>query len=188
MTYLQSYSIHSAYGLLAALLAILLWTPPAAAQGTVVRVDAKSLVKLKAIPSPARVDVADDVTEVDVARDGAELQDEIRVRPADVDIADTALIFTNTTGQLGGVRCIARTQDGAVVGRTFTALPPNGLRYVRASDFSEGRDYVGHATCISKGRPVATAVLFGEEITDLKTETTRRGRYMVHRFPVIATY
>lgn len=191
MTNLQPYSINPAYGLLAALLAMLLWAPPATSQTkglSVARVAASDAVRIKGIPSPARVAVNEDAPEIDVARDGAELQDEIRVRPTDVDIADTALIFTNTTAQQGGVRCIARGQDGAVVGRTYTTLPPNGLRYVRASDFSEGRDFVGHAMCVSKGRPVVTAVLFGEEITDLKTKTRRRGRYMIHRFPVIATY
>ena len=105
----------------------------------------------------------------------------------DTDSADTALVFTNKGYTRVGVWCTAYDSDGHVVGRANIYVPGNGLRYLRASDFSDGRDFVGHAECKSNGHAAATAVLFGAEITDLPATSRRRGRGMHHRFPRIAT-
>jgi len=129
-----------------------------------------------------------EVPEIDIERDGDALRDEIRPRPIDTDIADTALVFTNETAAIVEVKCIARNQNGTVVGRTRTRLPAHGLRYLRASDFSDGRDFIGHATCKSSGHVAATAMLFGVEISDLPSTSRRRGRGMHHKFSLIATY
>ena len=174
------------YWIVAALLAALVWVPVASAQSptlTTSRVASTNVRAVAAVP-----DGADEVPEVDLSRDAFELRDEIRVRPADVDVADTAIIFTSHARRTVDVKCIARDHDGNVVGRTRTQVPPRGLRYIRASDFSEGRDFVGHAECKSNRRVTANAVFFGVEITDLFSHSKRRGRAMYHRFPVIATY
>jgi len=170
-------------GATAALLVALLWAPSISAQPA----------RRGIAPRPAPVQPAADpavlaVPEIDVERDGDALRDEIRPRPVDTDIADTALIFTNQSADVVHVKCLARDQGGSVIGRTVTRVPANGLRYVRASDFSDGRDFVGHADCKSNGRVTATAMLFGAEISDLPTTSRRRGRGMVHDFSLIATY
>lgn len=128
------------------------------------------------------------VPEIDIDRDGDALRDEIRPRPADTDIADTALVFTSHVAKVVDVKCVARDQSGSVVGRIRTRLPAHGLRYLRASDFSDGRDFVGHAKCKSNGHVTATGMLFGAEITDLPSKSRRRGRGMQHEFALIATY
>ena len=167
-----------------ALLAALLWAPLADAQ------PARRGPALRPSPAvlPPLAGAELQVPEIDVDRDGDALRDEIRPRPVDSDIADTALVFTNLTGNHVDVPCIARDQSGSLIGRTRTRLPARGLRYLRASDFSDGRDFVGHAECKSNGHAAATAVLFGAEITDLPATSRRRGRGMHHRFPLIATY
>jgi len=166
-----------------ALLAALLWAPLVSAQ------PARRGPAVRPAPVAPVLDAAElQMPEIDIDRDGDALRDEIRPRPIDTDIADTALIFTNLTPNHVYVTCIARDQSGTLIGRTRTRLPSRGLRYVRASDFSDGRDFVGHAECKSNGQAVATAVLFGAEITDLSATSRRRGRGMHHRFPVIATY
>ena len=131
---------------------------------------------------------ADDVPVIEVDRDGDQLRDEIRPRPIDTDRADTALVFTNRSNRAVEIRCISREHNGSIVGQAGTAVPPHGLRYIRASDFSGGRDYLGSAQCKSDRRVSSSAILFGEEITQLDSESRRRGRGMYHFFPVIATY
>ena len=81
------------YWIVAALLAALVWVPVASAQSptlTTSRVASTNVRAVAAVP-----DDADEVPEVDLSRDAFELRDEIRVRPADVDVADTAIIFTS---------------------------------------------------------------------------------------------
>ena len=167
----------------AALLVALIWAPAISAQ------PARRGIAPRAVPTRPAVDPAElAVPEIEVERLGEDLRDEIRPRPVDTDVADTALVFTNHTGGVVYVKCVARDQGGNVVGRTRTRLPANGLRYLRASDFSNDRDFVGHATCKSTGHVTATGMLFGEEITDLPSQSRRQGRGMLHQFPLIATY
>ena len=166
-----------------ALLVALLWAPSISAQ------PARRGIAPRPMPVRPAVDPAElAVPEIDVERDGEALRDEIRPRPVETDIADTALVFTSHAADVVRVKCVARDQSGTVVGRIVTRLPAHGLRYIRASDFSDGRDFVGHADCKSDGRITATGMLFGVEITDLPTKSRRRGRGMVHEYPLIATY
>jgi len=166
-----------------ALLVALMWAPAISAQ------PARRGMAPRAVPVRPAVDPAElDVPQIDIERDGDALRDEIRPRPHDTDVADTALVFTSHVAQVVYVKCVARDQSGTVVGRTRTRLPARGLRYLRASDFSDGRDFVGHADCKSSGHVTATGILFGAEITDLPSKSRRRGRGMQHEFPLIATY
>ena len=135
---------------------------------------------------PSDLAPSDEVPEIEIDRDGDALSEEIRPRPTDTDIADTALVFTNQTRHRVEVRCLARNDDGETIGRARIVVPGGGLRYLRASDLSEGADFVGSALCKSAARVVATAMLFGVEISDLPSRSVQWGK--VHRFPLIATY
>lgn len=178
-----------------ALLATALLSAPAFGAGPS-RLDAASDLRVAAatasdrdtVPRTSSAISSSDIETIEVDRNGDELRDEIRPRPTDVDITDTALVFTNRSHKVVKVRCISRTQDGAIIGQATTTVPAYGLRYIRASDFSEGRDYVGSAACKSNGRVVSGAILFGEEITQLNSDSRRRGRGMAHFFPVVVTY
>jgi len=168
----------------ALLASALLCAPAAWANPTAVRASDVARAPLAAVA----VAVADDVPVVEVDRDGDQLRDEIRPRPIDTDRADTALVFTSRSQRMVEIRCISREHNGSIVGQAGTAVPPYGLRYIRASDFSGGRDYLGSAECKSDRRVASSAILFGEEITRLDSKSRRRGRGMSHFFPVVATY
>ena len=105
---------------------------------------------------------------VEIGRDVAALSDEIRPRPKDIDVADTILVFTSSNRRVRVVRCVARDGQGQAVGRTLTRVPAHGQSYIRASDISNGQDFVGHVQCSTRGgRIMPTAVFLGPEITDL---------------------
>ena len=84
------------------------------------------------------------------------------------------------------MRCLARNDDGETIGRARIVVPGGGLRYLRASDLSDGADFVGSALCKSAARVDATAMLFGVGVSDLPSRSVRRGK--VHRFPLVAAY
>ena len=134
------------------------------------------------------VSAANELPEFDVDRDADALRDEIRPRPKDVDVADTVMVFTNTTGARRQVRCVAYDRTGAPIGRTRTRIPGNGVRYILASDLSNGRDFVGHAVCNTAGLVIPSALLLGPEIENLNTRIERFEGATRLRFPVIATY
>jgi len=123
--------------------------------------------------------------EVEIDRDAADLKDEIRPRPVDTDVADTVLTFTNVSSEkVAKIKCQARNRAGEVMGNLRVVIQPNAVKYVLASDFSDGRDFVGHAVCRAKRSVLPAAIFLGPDITDLPTHK-RKGTY---RFPLIATY
>lgn len=130
------------------------------------------------------VETADDGVEID--RTSAELGDELRPRDVDRDIADTALVFTNFSGTSARVRCVAYDRDGHAVGRAWVGVPALGVRYLLASDFANGADFIGHARCGTSRAVRGTAVFLGGGITDLPAIQPRpySGRI---RFPLVAT-
>ena len=137
-------------------------------------------------------DLSDDgvsgVRDINVVRDASDLPRDIRPRPIDEDTADTALLFTNNDATHVRVKCIARNMHGEIIGRLRTRIAGNGLAYLRASDFSNGRDFVGHAECKTSGHTSGTAVLVGLNVTNLDVESRQSGHVTLHNFPVIATY
>ena len=139
-----------------------------------------ALAALLAMPSIAS---AQSVAEVEIDNDPDLLTDELR--DPDPDIADTFMIFTSQHGRRAIVRCVARDKNGVVVGRSLTRVPAHGLRYVRASQMSNGVDFIGSVNCRTRGRVIPTTVFLGPvQITDLKA---RRVGYRLN-FPVVAHY
>lgn len=89
----------------------------------------------------------DDVPEgVEVTRDAAELQEALHP-PQDIDLTDTALVFTNPSEKPGFVTCAGLNANGQKVGRIWLRVPANGLRFVFASDLSDDVDFIGSARC-----------------------------------------
>ena len=87
------------------------------------------------------------------------------------------------------VSCVAIDGNGNILGRGYTVVPSNGLRYLRASDLSNGIDYVGSALCKADGRAEASAVFLAPSaITSLKVRQRGRRGGMLFRFPVVASY
>ncbi|MCH2172966.1 hypothetical protein MK489_19485 [Myxococcota bacterium] len=139
--------------------------------------------------SAARSDAAaSDVREIDVVRDASDLPRDIRPRPIDDNTADTLLLFTNNDPDPVRVKCLARNTYGEVIGRARTGIAGNGLSYLRASDLSYGRDFVGHAECKTSGHTTATSVFVGPDLTNLDVQSRQSGHVTLHDFPAIATY
>ncbi|MDP6377344.1 MAG: hypothetical protein QF515_18855 [Pseudomonadales bacterium] len=100
---------------------------------------------LLALTGTAIADPAD--TPADIDRDGDALRDELSLRPDDRDITDTAVVATNTSSQPAVMICAAFDSNGHKLGAASMRVPAKGLRYVRASDLSNGIDYVGQVKC-----------------------------------------
>ena len=130
---------------------------------------------------------APDAEIMELERDAAELADALRDRPTDPDVADTALVFTNFEAERQRVLCAGFDANGAVVGWAHTAIPGHGVRYLLASDLSQGLDYVGHAQCAATRWVRGTAIFLGPGLTDLPS-TAVRGRFGRIKFPLVATY
>lgn len=127
----------------------------------------------------------------DDSRPEAELRVDMRgAVDRDTDVADTALVLSNTTNQDTHVLCVSYDANGNAVGRKFARLPARGVRYLRASDFSNGADFIGSASCTSRGRVAASAVFLAPgAITNLDVIQGQRWDDTNRvRFPLIATY
>ncbi len=125
---------------------------------------------------------------IEVDRDARELQAEIRPRPDEPDVADTALVFTNVGGRDQMVKCVGFDSDGHPVGRIWLKLPALGLRYALASDLSRDRDFIGSAHCSGGANVVGSVVLLGPDLTDLPVLQPKVGQSGRIRFPLVATF
>ena len=116
------------------------------------------------------------------------LPDDIRP-PDDLDSADTVLLFTNIGNQPAMVKCVAFDRNGTPIGRTATRVPALGLRYVTASDISDGLDFIGQVQCARRGQIVGSVVFIGPGFTDLpvmnRSNGGGKGRI---RFPLVVHY
>lgn len=156
-------------------------------------------------------DGASALTEVEIERDYAELQPMLRPRP-DIDTTDTALLFNNALRRTSVVYCVAYGANGQALGKVRVKVPGNGVRFILASDLSDGRDFVGSSRCRARGKIVPSAFIVGAGFSDtpaqakhhvraqLATDSAaldvsevaeisdRRWPTTTMRFPAIATY
>lgn len=129
----------------------------------------------------------DAIDAVEISRDIDTLPDVIEPDPSDMDVADTALVFTNLSRRTSWVKCVGFNKNGEPVGRTKTQIPPLGLRYVRASDISNGVDFIGQVQCKPVGLVVGSVVFVGPALTDLPVRNGHLGVSRIH-FPLVAHY
>ena len=127
---------------------------------------------------------------VDIARDETQLRaDMIDAIERDTDVANTALVFNNASRHDTVVLCVGYDGDGNVLGRKAAKVPSQGVRYLRASDLSDGADFVGSALCKARGHIIPSAVFLAPgAITKLDVLPTKGKRSTRIRFPLIATY
>ncbi len=127
---------------------------------------------------------------VDVSRDEVQLRaDMADAIDRNVAVANTALVFNNASPRDTLVVCVAYDANGDVLGRKAAKVPARGVRYLRASDLSDGADFVGSAICRARGYVVSSAVFLAPgAITKLDVVTRKGKRSTRARFPLIATY
>ena len=133
---------------------------------------------------------AQQIEEVDIGREEVQLRADITdAIERDTDVANTALVFNNSGRIATVVYCTAFAGNGDVLGRGKTRVPARGVKYLRASDLSDGVDFVGSAVCKARGRVTATSVFLAPgAITDLDVKQRRQNRSTRMRFPLIASY
>ncbi len=128
---------------------------------------------------------------IEIDRDAIDFH-RIAPKPTDPPLTyDTALVFTNTGGNGVRVICKAFDDNGQGVGRAATFVPALGLRYLLASDFSNGATVLGHIQCGTHRHVVGSAFLLGGRagITEVPVSQSMVGRKKRRstriRFPVV---
>lgn len=122
--------------------------------------------------------------ELEVDRDPGQLLEDMH---ADRDAVESVLVFSNLLDRDVRVGCRAFGRNGRVVGRAGTGLPAHGLRYLRASDFAPGGDFIGSVQCVAGGRVVGEALLLTPlGISNLEVLQRGRKRSTQLEFPLVA--
>ncbi len=133
---------------------------------------------------------AQDAEFIDMGRDEVELRVDVKAAvDRDTDVANTALVFNNAGRKDTTVTCTAYGSNGDVLGRGRTRVAAQGVKYIRASDLSNGVDFIGSALCKARGRIVVSSVFLAPgAITNLDVKTRNGKRWTRVRFPLIASY
>ena len=124
---------------------------------------------------------------LEVIRDATELQAMLKKSP-DVDVVDTALVFNNPRKHKTLVVCVGYSANGRALGRAYTVVPANGVRFIRASDISNGRDFLGSASCRARARLIPASFIVGVGFSDAPAKVVHGWDESGMRFPVVASY
>ncbi len=130
---------------------------------------------------------ADEADAVVIDRDGLDFR-RIAPKPTDPPLTyDTALVFSNTARAGARVICKGFDDRGRPVGRAATFVPGLGLRYLLASDLSDGDAVLGQVQCATQGRVVGSAFLLGGSagITSAPAKQADHDGAIRIRFPVV---
>ena len=123
----------------------------------------------------------------EVVRNGAELQDMLKL-DRDADVIDTALVFNNPRRHRTLIVCVGYNSNGRVLGRAHTVVPANGVRFIRASDISDGRDFLGSAECKARARVIPSSFIVGVGFSDAPARVVHGWDDTAIRFPIVASY
>lgn len=126
-----------------------------------------------------------DVVEID--RDGLDFR-RVAPRPTDPPLSyDTALVFSNTGRAGARVICKGFDDAGRPAGRAATFVPGLGLRYLLASDLTNGDVVLGQVQCATEGRVIGSAFLLGGKagITEMPSRQGDHDGAIRIRFPVV---
>jgi hypothetical protein len=133
-----------------------------------------------------KIDGAEDLG-VQITRSATELQDMLKI-DRDVDVIDTALIFNNPRGHRTLVACVGYNANGRALGHAFAVVPANGVRFIRASDISNGRDFIGSAQCKARARVIPSSFIVGVGFSDAPARVVNGWDNSSIRFPIVASY
>jgi hypothetical protein len=130
---------------------------------------------------------AQEVDPPDVAHDEA-LLEELLVEPVEPPVSDTALVFSNLSDFELRVVCRARDAQGLPVGHAGVRVPAHGVRFLLASDFSEGEPFLGQVHCLSpRGIRGSGFARTANGVTDVPSPEAKAGRGLLIHFPVVVT-
>jgi hypothetical protein len=130
---------------------------------------------------------AQEVDAPDVTHEDAELE-ALLEEPVEAPHANTALVFSSLADVELRVVCRARNAQGEGVGAAGVRVPAHGVRFLLASDFSDGAPFLGQVTCFSpRGIRGSGFARSANGVTDVPSPEHRAGRGHVIHFPVVAT-
>ncbi|MFT4582383.1 MAG: hypothetical protein ACI915_001197 [Gammaproteobacteria bacterium] len=124
---------------------------------------------------------------IEITRDAYELK-EVIATDRDSDVIDTVLIFSNTRSHRNIAVCVGYDANGNVLGRAFTVIPANGLRFIRASDLADGTDFLGSAKCVTRPKVIPSSFVVGVGFSDAPASVVHGRNRSRIRFPVVASY
>jgi len=130
---------------------------------------------------------AQEIDPPDVNHDESELEDVLE-EPVDAPQVNTALVFSSLADVELRVVCRARNAQGDVVGHAAARVPAHGVRFLLASDFSDGAPFLGQVRCVSpRGIRGSGFARSANGVTDVPSPELREGRGTLIHFPVVAT-
>ena len=97
-------------------------------------------------------------------------------------------MITNLAGTRGRAFCVAFDYEGRPAGHARLKIPARGLRWLLASDISDGVDLIGSAQCFLSGRLLGSAIFLGRDVTNLPVHQTTVGGNHRIAIPVLAHY
>jgi hypothetical protein len=130
---------------------------------------------------------AQEVDPPDVTHDESALEDVLE-EPIDAPHVNTALVFSSLVDQETRVVCRARNAQGELVGTAGVRVPGHGVRFLLASDFSDGAPFLGQVHCLApRGVRGTGFARSANGVTDVPSPELRRGKALLIHFPVVAT-
>lgn len=130
---------------------------------------------------------AQEIDPPDLSHDESELEDVLE-EPVEAPHANTALVFSSLADVELRVVCRARNAQGEPLGDAAVRVPPHGVRFLLASDFSGGAPFLGQVRCASprgiRGSGFTRTV---NGVTGVPSPEHRAGRGLLIHFPVVAT-
>ena len=101
---------------------------------------------------------------------------------------NTALVFSSLADVELRVVCRARNAQGVPIGHAAVRVPAHGVRFLLASDFSEGAPFLGQVRCLSpRGIRGSGFARSANGVTDVPSPELRARRGHLIHFPVVAT-
>ncbi len=126
---------------------------------------------------------AQEIDPPDVTHDEGELET-LLGEPVEAPHVNTALVFSSVVDEELRVVCRARNAQGEPVGAAGLRVPAHGVRFLLASDFSDGQPFLGQVTCLSPRGLRGSG--FARSASGVISVPSPERRRLVH-FPVVAT-
>jgi hypothetical protein len=130
---------------------------------------------------------AQEVDPPDVLHDDSELEEMLQ-EPVAAPHVNTALVFSSLADVELRVVCRARNAQGEAIGHAALRVPAHGVRFLLASDFSDGAPFLGQVRCLSpRGIRGSGFARSANGVTDVPSPEHKAKRGHLIHFPVVAT-
>jgi len=130
---------------------------------------------------------AQEIDPPDVTHEESELE-AVLEDAVDAPHVNTALVFSSLADVELRVVCRARNAQGEAIGHAALRVPAHGVRFLLATDFSDGAPFLGQVRCLSpRGIRGTGFARSANGLTDVPSPEHKAGRGHLIHFPVVAT-